>query len=88
LYGEGISKAGCILDIAVDQNIVNKSGAWYSYGDSRIGQGRDNARDFLKQNPAVMAEVEAKVLERLNLARDTPKPAEVPVAEKPSSRKS
>ena len=49
IYGEGISKAGCILDMAVDQNIINKSGAWFSYGENRIGQGRDNARDFLKE---------------------------------------
>ncbi|HBE80445.1 MAG TPA: recombinase RecA [Firmicutes bacterium] len=61
LYGEGISKAGCILDMAVDQNIVNKSGAWFSYGENRIGQGRDNARDFLKKDPTLLSEIERKV---------------------------
>jgi recombination protein RecA len=61
LYGEGISKAGCILDMAVDQNIINKSGAWFSYGESRIGQGRENARDFLKKDPNLLAEIERKV---------------------------
>lgn len=61
LYGEGISQAGCILDMAVDMNIVNKSGAWYSYGENRIGQGRDNARDFLKKDPALLTEIERKV---------------------------
>lgn len=86
LYGEGISKAGCILDIAVDQNIVSKSGAWYSYGDSRIGQGRDNARDHLKQNPDVMAEIERKVLDRLGLKRATP--AETPAVSETPSKKS
>ncbi len=61
IYGEGISKAGCILDMAVDLNIINKSGAWFSYGDSRIGQGRDNAREFLKKDPNLLAEIEKKV---------------------------
>ena len=51
LYGEGISKEGCVLDMAVDENIVNKSGSWYTYGQERIGQGREAAKDFLKQNP-------------------------------------
>jgi len=61
LYGEGISKAGCVLDMAVDLNIVNKSGAWFSYGENRIGQGRDNARDFLKKDPNLLSEIEKKV---------------------------
>lgn len=90
LYGEGISKAGCILDIAVDQNIVNKSGAWYSYADNRIGQGRDNARDFLKQNAAIMGEIETKVLDALGLKRGNATPTAAPVpaeTEKPSSKK-
>lgn len=86
MYGEGISKAGCILDIAVEQNIVAKSGAWYSYGENRIGQGRDNARDYLKQNPEVMAEVEAKVLDRLGLKRAVP--AAEPAATQTPSKKS
>ncbi len=61
IYGEGISKAGDILDLAVDQDIVDKSGAWYSYGDERIGQGRENAKDFLKEHPDMMAEIDRKV---------------------------
>ena len=51
LYGEGISREGNILDLASELDIVTKSGAWYSYGDMRLGQGRDNAREFLKENP-------------------------------------
>ena len=70
LYGEGISKAGCILDMATDLNIIAKSGAWFSYGETRIGQGRDNARDFLKTNPQMMAEVEAKVCAAVGLVRN------------------
>lgn len=70
LYGEGISKAGCILDMATDLNIIAKSGAWFSYGETRIGQGRDNARDFLKTNPQMMTEVEAKVCAAVGLVRN------------------
>src|SRR5690554_649893 len=51
IYGEGISREGSILDLAAQQDIIKKSGAWYSYGETRIGQGRENARDFLKNNP-------------------------------------
>ena len=61
IYGEGISKAGCILDLAVNLNIVNKSGAWFSYGENRIGQGRDNARELLKKDPKLLEEIEGKV---------------------------
>ena len=70
IYGEGISKAGCVLDMAVDLNIVNKSGAWFSYGESRIGQGRDNARDFLKKDPALLAEIEHKVRASVGLIQE------------------
>jgi recombination protein RecA len=59
LYGEGISKEGDMLDLAVDRNIIEKSGAWYSYGKERIGQGRENARVYLKEHPEAMAEIEA-----------------------------
>jgi recombination protein RecA len=70
LYGEGISKAGCILDMAVDLNIINKSGAWFSYGENRIGQGRDNARDFLKKDPNLLNEIEKKVRVAVGLITD------------------
>ncbi len=82
LYGEGISKSGCILDMATDLNIVTKSGAWYSYGETRIGQGREAARDFLKNNLSMQAEIEAKVCSALGLARNlaaAPADAEQPV---------
>ena len=67
IYGEGISREGNVLDLAVDQGIVEKSGTWFSYRDQRIGQGRDNARKFLKENPKVMAEVETAVRHALGL---------------------
>lgn len=58
IYGEGISKEGSILDMAANNKIINKTGAWYSYGDIRIGQGRENARNFLKDNPELCKEIE------------------------------
>ena len=58
LYGEGISKEGCILDMAIDRRIIIKSGSWFSYGDMRMAQGRENARLFLKDNPEVCQEIE------------------------------
>jgi recombination protein RecA len=61
IYGEGISREGCILDIAVNMDVVEKSGAWFSYKGQRIGQGRDNARLFLKANPLIRDELDAKI---------------------------
>ena len=61
LYGQGISRAGEVIDLGVEHKIVDKSGAWYSYNGDRIGQGKDNSREFLKDNPALAAEIEAKV---------------------------
>ncbi len=61
LYGEGISKEGCILDMAIDRRIIIKSGSWFSYGDMRMAQGRENARLFLKDNPEVCDEIENKI---------------------------
>jgi len=63
IYGEGISKEGCIVDMAVNLDIIDKSGSWFSYNGQRIGQGRDNTRLFLKANKAIRDEIEAKVRE-------------------------
>jgi recombination protein RecA len=68
MYGEGISREGDLLDLAVGQNIVEKSGAWFSYKSERIGQGRENARQFLKDNKEVIARIEAEVRKELGLA--------------------
>src|SRR5512137_2659287 len=68
LYGEGISKEGDLLDMAVDRGIVDKSGAWFSYGKERIGQGRENTRIYLKERPEMCAEIRAKLLASLGLA--------------------
>lgn len=69
LYGKGISREGCVLDLAVEYDIVRKSGSWFSYLEERIGQGRDNARDFLKNNPDVAGEIENKVRETCLIPR-------------------
>ena len=65
MYGEGISKFGELLDIAVSMELVNKSGSWFSIGDERIGQGRDNAKNYIQERPELAAELEAKVREHL-----------------------
>ncbi|WP_457624534.1 recombinase RecA [Persephonella sp.] len=66
IYGEGISKEGEILDLGEELGLIKKSGAWYSYGDMKIGQGREKAREFLKQNPEIMEEIEQKIREAIS----------------------
>ena len=68
VYGEGISSEGCVLDLAVNLDIVNKAGAWFSYNTEKIGQGREAAKLYLKNNPEVMKEIEKKVRDNFNLA--------------------
>ena len=65
MYGEGISKTGEILDIGVELDIIEKSGSWFSYGGSKLGQGRDSVKSILKDNPELMEELEQKILEQL-----------------------
>jgi len=74
IYGEGVSKEGTVLDAAVEQNLVEKSGTWYTFKNERIGQGRENAKRYLKENPKVLADMEAKVRSALGL-----KPAAAPM---------
>ncbi|GAB4251921.1 recombinase RecA [Deferrisoma sp.] len=76
LYNEGVSRTGDLLDLAVDQGVVDKRGAWYTYGETRIGQGRENARRFLKENPDILEEVERQVREKVGLAVPEAPPAE------------
>ena len=65
IFGKGISKVGCIVDMAVNFGIVNKAGAWFSYNDEKLGQGREKAIDFMKNNPEILQEVENKVREKI-----------------------
>ncbi|MGB9204932.1 MAG: DNA recombination/repair protein RecA, partial [Terriglobales bacterium] len=75
LYGEGISREGDLIDLAVAQNILEKSGSWFSYKGERIGQGRENARTFLKENKDTMAKLDAEVRKALGMV-----PAATPAA--------
>ncbi len=72
LYGEGISRDGEILELGVQHGIVDKSGAWYAYKKDRIGQGKDNAREYLKEHPELAAEIEAKIREKAGVASPHP----------------
>jgi recombination protein RecA len=67
MYGEGISREGSIIDIATELDIINKSGAWFSYGGERLGQGRENAKQFLKDNPQLAMEIEQKIRDAFQL---------------------
>ena len=66
MYGEGISKTGEIIDLGVEMNIINKSGSWYSYGDTKLGQGRDAVKEILLDNPELSEELENKIIDQLN----------------------
>jgi recombination protein RecA len=76
MYGEGISRTGDLLDLAVDKRIVEKSGAWFAYGGERLGQGRENAKQFLKENPDIYKTIEDRVRRELGMMRE-PEPATV-----------
>jgi recombination protein RecA len=67
-YGEGISRTGELVDLGVEHKLVQKSGAWYTYGDLRLGQGRENAKQFLRENADVFEEIETKLRQNLGLA--------------------
>jgi recombination protein RecA len=80
LYNEGISREGELLDLAVERNLVQKSGTWFSYGEERIGQGRENARLWLKEHPDAVAELDEKVRESLGLTKVSAPPQEAVAA--------
>ncbi len=81
LYGEGISREGEVLEIGVNLGVLEKSGAWYVYNADRLGQGKDNARDFLKENAALAREIEAKIREKAGVATRKPVVAEAEASE-------
>ena len=72
LYGGGISREGEIIELGVQHRIIEKSGAWYSYGKDRIGQGKDNVRDYLKENPDLAREIESKIRAALGIEGAAP----------------
>jgi recombination protein RecA len=81
LYGEGISREGDLLDLGAEQGVVEKSGSWYSFQGERIGQGRDNARTFLKEHPEIRDRMDAGVRQKIGLPKPEPTPAKSPAAE-------
>jgi len=82
IYNKGISREGELIDLGVQFNIIDKSGTWFSYGELRLGQGRENARQFLETNKEVADEIEAKIKEKLNLSEvDLPKPEKEEIEE-------
>jgi recombination protein RecA len=84
LYGEGISREGEVLELGVNHGVLEKSGAWYIYNSDRLGQGKDNSRDFLKENPALAMEIEGKIREKAGVKSATPVAA---AAEEPEDKK-
>ena len=81
MYGDGISREGEVLEIGVNLGVLEKSGAWYIHNGDRLGQGKDNARDFLRENPQLAREIEAKIREKAGIAKPAPAAAE-PAEEK------
>ncbi len=86
MYGTGISREGDLVDLASQENIIEKSGAWYSFKGERIGQGRENAKEYLKEHPETFKEVEVKVLEKLGIGKPPPVVAAVPDADEEEKR--
>jgi recombination protein RecA len=80
-YGEGISTEGCILDLALEHNLITKSGSFFAYGETRLGQGRNNAKGFLRENPEIATELERKIYEALGVTPNTGGPVPVPPVE-------
>lgn len=74
MYGKGISREGGILDLGLEFDIVSKAGAWFSYGEERLGQGRENAKDFLKEHPEIAQEIEQKIREKAGINQTPPTP--------------
>jgi recombination protein RecA len=87
-YGTGISKAGCLLDLALEHDLAQKSGSFFSYGDLRLGQGRNNSKQYIAEHPELAAELESKIYEALGIQRPGPVPVEaVPDAEEAKAAK-
>ena len=74
MFGEGISREGSLIDVAVDLGVVRKSGAWFTFDDDQLGQGRENAKRFLRENPEVSVQLQQKVLEMVGLDRSQDEP--------------
>jgi len=87
IYGEGISKEGDLLEVGVAQDVLRKSGAWYYYGEEKLGQGKEGAREYLKAHPEVLQKIDKVVREKVGLTKKDEKPAAVPPAKKEAPAK-
>ncbi len=76
MYDHGISREGDLLDLGIEDKIIEKSGAWISYGEVRLGQGRENSKQFLRENPALVEEITRRILEKRGLLNNPPQTAE------------
>ncbi|MDD2233898.1 MAG: recombinase RecA [Desulfitobacteriaceae bacterium] len=81
MYGKGISREGCLVDIGTEMEIINKSGAWYSYNNERLGQGRENVKELLREHPDISAEIEMRIRTNMNIALSAPADDEESVKE-------
>ncbi len=77
MYGKGISREGGLIDVGVEAGLIRKSGAWYTYEGDQLGQGKENARTFLKDNPDLANELEKKILEKLGVSPQVDAPSEL-----------
>src|SRR5438552_13736878 len=84
-YGTGISSEGCLLDLALEHDLVQKSGSFYSYGELRLGQGRNNSKQYLAENPETAREIEAKLSDSLGFDRAAARSEPTPIAGAPAS---
>jgi recombination protein RecA len=87
MYGTGISREGDLIDLAAQENIIEKSGAWYSFNGDRIGQGRENAKEYLREHPEVTRVIEQRVLEKFGIGKPALAVAEAPAEEAPEEKR-
>jgi recombination protein RecA len=85
IFGKGISSSGSLLDAALQQNLISKSGSWYSYGEERIGQGRENVKLFLESNPDIFQKIEQSLRKTLFASREVPKEAAKELPKEPKA---
>jgi len=86
IYGEGVSKVGEVIDLAVSHNVIEKSGSWYAYKGSKIGQGKENVKEYLKENPKIAEELEEAVKSKLGISKKSKKAEKIEAEEKPEKK--
>jgi recombination protein RecA len=84
VYGQGISREGSLIDVGVEQGLVKKSGAWYTYENDQLGQGKENVRSFLRDNPDLADEIEKRIKEKLGIGAQVDTDADAPIEPLPA----